>query len=136
VRVASSAVGRSIGEDGVVGVRPTDVRRPRLNAGRVVGDAEDHRLEPVRAGAADRLHVRHALRGLDQDVDPDPSRLPTVALLDLVEQGRDELDVAGDADLGHEHRVEHVTAGLDDLADVPVTPMGVETIDPNADRGA
>ncbi len=129
------AVGRAVREHRVVGVRAADVRGAGLDARRVVRDAEDHRLEPVGPCAGDRLDVRHAPRGLDQDVDPDPSRLPAVALLDLVQQGCDELDVARGADLRDEHGVEDLAPSLDDVDDVAVAPVGVEAVDPDADRG-
>ena len=85
---------------------------------------------------ADRLDVGHARGGLDQDVDADAAGLPAVALLDLVEQRRHELDVGGRADLGHEHGVEHLAARLHHVDDVAVAPVGVEPVDAHADGRA
>src|SRR4029077_10598566 len=85
-------------------------------------------------GLRDRLHVGQALGGLDQDVNADPVGLPSIALFDLVQQRCHELDVARRANLGYEDGVEHVAAGLDHLDNVAVTPVRVESVDPDAHR--
>ena len=136
VDLSSTGLRRWIGQHGVVGVGAADVRGARPDARGVVGHPEHHGLEPVGAGAADGLDVGHARRGLDQDVDADAAGFPPVALLDLVQQGRGELHVGGRAHLRHQHRVEHVPSCLHHVDDVAVAPMGVEPVDPDADRRA
>jgi hypothetical protein len=90
VRRAVAALVR-VRQDRVVPVRAADVRRPRLDARGVVGDAEHHRLEPVGDGARDRLDVRHPDGGLDQQVEVDGWE--PAGMFDLRAQRRDELDV-------------------------------------------
>jgi hypothetical protein len=90
----------------IVGVEPADDHGAGPATGRIVGHAEVHRLQPP-AGLRDRLHVGHAQRRLDQDVDPDPVGDP-LGGLDLGQQRIHQIDVRGHPHLGDEHRVEAV----------------------------
>ena len=112
-----------------VGVgRAADRGRVALQRGRVVGDAEHHRLHPLRARGGDLVHAVHAGRRLDQHADPDPVR-QRLGGLDLVEQGRDEVHVAGTGDLGDQDGVDVRAGLLDHVDDVAVAPVGVEPVD-------
>jgi hypothetical protein len=100
-----------------------------LDRGGVVGDAEDHRLHPVGARGGDLVHVHHPDRRLDQhgeaDAPPKAHRR-----LDLGQERRDQVHVAGAAHLRDHDRVDPLARLLDDVHEVAVAPVRVEAVDP------
>ena len=84
----------AVDEHRVVGVATAYRHCVALQRGGIVGDAEDHRLQPLGAGAGNLLAVDHSHGGLDQDRDSQPPLEPH-GVLNLGEQGRHKMHVAG-----------------------------------------
>ena len=115
----------------IVGVEAADDDGARLVEGRVVGDAEVHRLEPARGGG-DRFDVGHAERRLDQRFGADPVR-EALGHLDLADDAFDRVDVGRHADLRDQDRVELGAGLLHDVDDVAVHVVRVEAVDADRD---
>src|SRR4051794_478184 len=116
-----------VGQDRVVGARTADDGGTRTGAGRVVGDAEVQALVAL-GGAGDLVDVRHAERGLDDQLEADPLLAP-LRLLDLGDQHVDGVDVRRGADLRDHDQVEPVARLLEDVDQVAVHVGRVEAVD-------
>ena len=97
-----------------------EVRRP-----------EDDGLEAI-ARRADLLDVDETPCRLDLRLDADATGPPD-RLLDLSEQQVKRHHLRGVLDLRQHDLVEPVTGVLDDRDDVPIRPLGIPRVDPNAD---
>src|SRR5262249_40997748 len=100
-----------------VGVVPfvghADSGERHADRGGVIAGAEDDRFDP-RAGGGDALAVGQALRGFDLDLETDLVGDADV-LLDLPEQGCDDVDVFEAVDLWDDDEIEAIAGGFDDV---------------------
>ena len=128
----AGAVLIGVREHRVIGVHPAHGGGPGLGRSGIVGGAEMQTFVAP-AGAGDVIHVHHAKRGLDENLESDAPSEP-LGRLDLGYQDVDRIDVAGVAGLGDHDEVELVPRLLDHLDHVAVHIGRIEAVDPDRDR--